>query len=95
MSCSRPLAVSRDLDLFHDTQEALASSWRADRETLERAGYQVGVVRERPTFVEAQAVRGGDSVVVQRVHDSAYRFFPLVRHHELGLVLHPFPRLVA
>lgn len=55
----------------------------------------MGVVRERPTFVEAQAVRGGDSVVVQRVHDSAYRFFPLVRHHELGLVLHPFPRIVA
>lgn len=82
--------VSRDLDLFHDTQEALASSWRADRETLERAGYEVRVVRERPTFVEAQALRGGDSVVVQWVHDSAYRFFPLVRHDELGLVLHPF-----
>jgi hypothetical protein len=29
-------------------------------------------------------------VVIQWAHDSAYRFFPLVRHGELGLVLHPF-----
>ena len=29
---------SRDLDLFHDTEEALAVSWRADRESLERTG---------------------------------------------------------
>jgi len=29
-------------------------------------------------------------VIVQWAHDSAYRFFPLLRHEELGLVLHPF-----
>lgn len=26
--------VSRDIDLFHDTDEALAASWRADRKRL-------------------------------------------------------------
>jgi hypothetical protein len=26
--------VSRDVDLFHDTDEALAASWAADREQL-------------------------------------------------------------
>ncbi len=81
---------SRDIDLFHDTTEALAASWWADRESLDRAGYGVSVVRERPTFVEAEVRRGSDTVVVQWAHDSAYRFFPLMRHEELGLVLHPF-----
>jgi len=82
--------LSRDIDLFHDTEQALAASWAADRGLLESAGYVVSVIRERPTFVEAEIRRGGDSVVVQWAHDSAYRFFPLVEHEELGLALHPF-----
>jgi hypothetical protein len=82
--------VSRDLDLFHDTAEALEASWRADRASLEAAGYEVGVLRDRAGFVEVRVGRGGDSVVVQWTRDSAYRFFPLVRHEELGLTLHPF-----
>jgi len=82
--------LSRDIDLFHDTQEALAASWAADRELLHAEGYALSVVRERPTFVEAEIRRGGDSVVIQWAQDSAYRFFPLIQHDELGLVLHPF-----
>jgi hypothetical protein len=81
---------SRDIDLFHDTAEALAASWSADRDSLERGGYRLIVIRERPTFVEAEVRRGDDSVVIQWAHDSAYRFFPLVQHEEFGLVLHPF-----
>ncbi len=30
--------LSRDIDLFHDTAEALAASWTADRELLQREG---------------------------------------------------------
>lgn len=30
--------VSRDIDLFHDTEEAVAASWAADRATLEGDG---------------------------------------------------------
>lgn len=82
--------LSRDIDLFHDTEAALAASWAADRGSLESAGYQLSVVRERPTFVEAEVRRGDDSVVIQWAHDSAYRFFPLVPHADLGLALHPF-----
>jgi hypothetical protein len=52
---------SRDIDLFHDTEEALAASWRADREVLARGGYALKVVRERPTFVEAEVRLGGSS----------------------------------
>jgi hypothetical protein len=81
--------VSRDVDLFHDTEEALAWSWKTDREALAQAGYALTVLRERPTFVEATVARGRESVAVQWVHDSAFRFFPLEAHPDFGLVLHP------
>lgn len=70
--------VSRDLDLFHDSEEAVASAWDSDRHLLEARGYAVRVLRERPSFVEAQVGSGGSSVLIQWTRDSAYRFFPLV-----------------
>ena len=82
--------LSRDIDLFHDTEEALVASWEMDRSLLASAGYDVRVVRERRGFVEAEVVKAADSVLVQWVRDSAYRFFPLVEHPEFGLTLHPF-----
>ena len=82
--------LSRDIDLFHDTDEALRSSWESDRTLLVARGFTVAVIRERPTFVEAQVAKGVDTVLVEWVRDSAYRFFPLVQHADLGLVLHPF-----
>jgi hypothetical protein len=82
--------VSRDIDLFHDTEEAVEASWEADRRQLGEAGYTVRVLRERPGFVEAQVSLGGDAVRMEWTQDSSYRFFPLVQHAELGLALHPF-----
>jgi hypothetical protein len=82
--------ISRDLDLFHDTESALDATWQGDRKLLEADGFNVHVLRERPSFVEAAVTRSGESVLLQWVRDSAYRFFPLVRHPELGLTLHPF-----
>jgi hypothetical protein len=82
--------LSRDIDLFHDTEEALMVSWQADRSSLERASYTVRVFRERPGLVEAEIARGDEVVLIQWARDSAYRFFPLVEHDELGLALHPF-----
>lgn len=82
--------VSRDIDLFHDTEEALAATWDADRALLERAGYGLRVLRERPSFVEAEVTRRGQACLLQWVRDSAFRFFPLVQHQDFGLALHPF-----
>lgn len=82
--------VSRDVDLFHDTDEALVESWRVDRLLLEANGFEVLVVRERPTLVEAEVGAGGNRVRLEWARDSAFRFFPLQRHEELGLTLHPF-----
>ena len=82
--------ISRDVDLFHDTDEALAASWRADRRLLEANGLAVVVVRERATFVEAEVSAGGDAIRMEWARDSAFRFFPLQRHEEFGLTLSPF-----
>jgi hypothetical protein len=46
--------------------------------------------RERPSFVEAEIRGNGEAVRMEWARDSAYRFFPLIHHEELGLVLHPF-----
>jgi hypothetical protein len=82
--------ISRDIDLFHDTLEALDATWQADRKLLQSHGYEIRAAHERPGYVEAVVSRGGDSVLMRWTRDSAFRFFPLVRHEELGLVLHPF-----
>jgi hypothetical protein len=82
--------ISRDIDLFHDSDEAVSASWDADRRVLERQGLQVQVLRERSAYVEAEVSEEGESVRMEWARDSAYRFFPLVRHDELGLVLHAF-----
>lgn len=82
--------LSRDLDLFHDTTEAVAASWDADRDTLTRAGCAISVLRERPGFVQATVSRAGETLLVEWARDSAFRFFPLVEDDTLGLTLHPF-----
>jgi hypothetical protein len=82
--------VSRDIDLFHDTAQALEQSFDQDRALLEREGFDVLVVRQRRTFVEAEIRRAGEEVLLQWVQDSAFRFFPLAEHPDFGLTLHPF-----
>jgi len=81
---------SHDIDLFHDTEEALAATWERDRETLIGAGFTVQALRVMPLFVEANVSDNHDRELLQWAHDSAYRFFPLVEDETFGLVLHPF-----
>ena len=57
--------VSQDLDLFHDTAAALAATWNADRAALLGDGYDIQIVRERPTFVEAIVRRKAEPVILQ------------------------------
>jgi hypothetical protein len=81
---------SRDVDLFHDTEEALAVTWERDKATLTAAGLSVIPSREGPSFVQAQVGDGTSAEVLQWVQDSAYRFFPLLESEIFGLTLHPF-----
>jgi hypothetical protein len=82
--------ISHDIDLFHDSSEAVEATWEADRPLLEAGGYTVNVRRQLPGFMEAVVTRGDEQVVLQWVSDSAYRFFPLIEHEDFGLMLHPF-----
>jgi hypothetical protein len=82
--------LSQDIDLFHDTDQALLQSWQDDRELLRGAGYSVEVVHEAPGFIDAEVGRDRDAVLVQWARDSAFRFFPLMRDETLGLTLHPY-----
>jgi hypothetical protein len=81
---------SQDIDLFHDSREAVVETMKADRELLAGEGYELILLREAPTFAEAEVQRGKESTLIQWAQDSAFRFFPLVEDEELGLTLHPF-----
>ena len=39
---------SRDIDLFHDTEEALSKTWAADRQLLAGNGFALDVLRMPP-----------------------------------------------
>jgi len=80
---------SEDLDFFHDSVEAAAESFARDRTMLEAAGYRVEVRLSQPGHVRA-IVEAGDREVtrIDWAHDSAWRFMPLVRLADGGLVLH-------
>jgi len=81
--------VSRGIDIFHDTVEALFASWTVDRKVLESAGYCVTPLRELRTFIEASVVRDGELTEIQWGVDSSYRFFPLQEDETTGFTLHP------
>jgi hypothetical protein len=82
--------ISRDVDLFHDTDEALQASWSADWAVLQANGLRVRVIRERAGLVEAVVDDGHERARLEWARDSAFRFFPLQEHADLGLTLHPF-----
>ena len=82
--------LSRDIDIFHDAEEAVHSSFATDRRLLESAGYTVTTLREMPGFVAAVVGRFEDTVRMEWARDSAFRFFPLMEHEQRGLTLHPF-----
>lgn len=82
--------LSRDIDLFHDTEEALRVSWGRDRNLLSENGFEITLIRQSEAYVEALISKRGQEVLLQWLRDSAFRFFPLLPDDELGAVLHPF-----
>ncbi len=86
---SRSKRLSKDLDIFHDTTEALDRSCKKDVSLLEAYGCNVVYFRNAPSFVGAMVSKGGERLKVEWIRDSAYRFFPLVEHPVFGLTAHP------
>lgn len=81
--------LSRDIDIFHDSREAMMRSWDADWATLKAAGCTMKSLRELNFFMEAEVERNGLRMEIQWGTDSAYRLFPLQPDPVVGFTLHP------
>jgi len=79
---------SNDIDFFHETDEALAKSVKADLGTLKENGYSVEPLIEQPGFVRVVVEKGNESLKLEWVRDTAYRFFPVAEDEDLGYRLH-------
>ncbi len=85
----RATRVSHDLDLFHDSEVAVAEAFRKDSKILTENGYQIEVSLSQPGFIRAHVTDSEDSLLVDWAHDSVWRFFEPVQLEEVGWVLHP------
>ncbi len=79
---------SEDIDLFHDTTEAVIASAKLDAEALRASGYEVDFTFQEPTFHRAIVKRLDKIVRLEWAADSAFRFFPIVPDEVLGFRLH-------
>lgn len=79
---------SSDIDLFHDTDLAVSSAYESDRRTLIDSGYDVDTQIAQPSFYRATVARGGDSIKLEWVRDTSFRFFPVVEDDDFGYRLH-------
>jgi hypothetical protein len=83
------LRYSNDLDYFQDSDQRVASAFQQDSALLAVEGYSVEVGFDRPGFIRAVIKKGNDSTKVEWVHDTAWRFMPLVESEVAGFMLHP------
>ena len=81
--------LSRDIDIFHDSNKAMVRSWEMDRDALVANGFDVKPMRVLEYFIEAEVSKDGRRTEVQWGTDSAYRFFPLQPDPVVGFTLHP------
>lgn len=54
----------------------MAASWEMDRTLLDQNGFTISLLRQFPTFIEAEIARDAEALVMQWAYDSAFRFFP-------------------
>lgn len=83
------LRYSGDVDLFHDSEEAVARAYERDTQTLRANGYTVQTRLSQPGFIRAIVEGEGGSVLIDWARDSVWRFMPPIPIASLGLVLHP------
>jgi len=82
---------SGDVDLFHDSVEAVAEAYHRDSQILLSHDHTVSTKLSQPGFIRALVGREGESesVLIDWATDSAWRFMPPVSIDGLGYVLHP------
>jgi hypothetical protein len=79
---------SDDIDIFHSREEAVAKTALADAAFLAGAGYTIQWLRQEPGIYGAAVQRRGESMKLEWVRDSDFRFFPLIRDELFGYRLH-------
>lgn len=83
------LRYSGDIDVFHDREERVSSAARDDASALEAAGYDVRWLRRQPAIHSAVVAKQAGETRLEWVADSDFRFFPTMRDHVFGYMLHP------
>ncbi len=79
---------SLDLDIFHDDPGSVRSAAEKDAAALEKQGFAVAWLLQRPTMYRAQVSRGLDQLKLEWCADTAFRFFPVQADPEFGYCLH-------
>lgn len=79
---------SRDIDVFHDREEAVARAAAADAALLVAAGFAIAWLRREPGLHVAELRRGSEATRLEWARDSDFRFFPAVPDELFGYRLH-------
>lgn len=83
------IRYSGDLDLFHDSEKAVADAFEKDNTALEAAGFSVEPLLSQPGFIRARVRADRHTILVDWAHDSIWRFMPTIPLQGIGHVLHP------
>jgi hypothetical protein len=83
------LRVSHDLDLFHDTEKAVADAYAGDIQILKGNGFSAETLISQPGFIRARLHDASDSLLIDWAQDSIWRFLEPVPLEGIGWVLHP------
>jgi len=79
---------SNDIDFFHDTEEAVISSFDADVETMRSQKFEIEILLKQPSFIRAVVSKDQETLKLEWVRDTAFRFFPVIEDPQLGYRLH-------
>ncbi len=83
------LRYSLDLDYFHDSEERVASSFKADQLLLKQNKISCSVEIAQPGYIRCQVSAGKDVTKIEWAQDSSWRFLPPLFAKSLGYVLNP------
>lgn len=79
---------SDDIDIFHDTDEEVTDSAKADLAVLDAAGFKTHRDYIIYGCVDATISRGSETTIIQWFAETRLRFFPLVKDEQWGARLH-------
>lgn len=85
----RLLAAHRDPESYVDREERVAHAAQDDTALLEQSGYTVQWQRRDPQIHTAIVQRAGESMKLEWVAGSDFRFFPTIPDDTFGYILHP------